>query len=227
MRLLTDRTGVIESGPPPVAWAASSACDAEQRRNSEAVEQGDEAAEVPARIERSGIVTEHVRRLREIVGGEELLQVPSVSVALRDAGGRVLLARHSEGGTWLLPGGAIEPGETPADAALREMWEETGLVVLLTRIVGVFGGPRVRRPVSEWRPYVVRHDGIRGRVECESHEDGEDAVRQPLRHAAGPVRCVVDAPPSAWIGMTDWAGIAGQGDSASGRLLVSRIGITK
>ena len=33
-----------------------------------------------------------------------------------------------------------EPGETPADAAVREAWEETGLVVRLTRLVGVFGG---------------------------------------------------------------------------------------
>ena len=84
---------------------------------------------------------EYVRHLREIVGGDELLQLPSVSVALRDAAGRVLLARHAEGDVWLLPGGTVEPGETPADAALREMWEETRLVVRLTAIVGVFGGP--------------------------------------------------------------------------------------
>jgi ADP-ribose pyrophosphatase YjhB (NUDIX family) len=86
-------------------------------------------------------VPEYVRRLREIVGSSELLQVPSVSIALRDAQGRVLLVRHSEGGVWLLPGGAIEPTEVPADAAVREMFEETGLLVRLTRLVGVFGGP--------------------------------------------------------------------------------------
>ena len=85
-------------------------------------------------------MTEYVRRLRAIVGGDELLQIPSVSVALRDDDGRVLLARHTEGDVWLLPGGAVEPGEAPADAAVREMWEETGLVVRVTRLVGVFGG---------------------------------------------------------------------------------------
>jgi len=42
---------------------------------------------------------------------------------------------------WLLPGGAIEPAETPADAAVREMFEETGLFVRLTGLVGLFGGP--------------------------------------------------------------------------------------
>jgi ADP-ribose pyrophosphatase YjhB (NUDIX family) len=86
-------------------------------------------------------VAEYVRRLRELIGGNELLQVPSVSTALRDVQGRVLVVRHSEGGVWLLPGGAIEPAEVPADAAVREMFEETGLLVRLTRLVGVFGGP--------------------------------------------------------------------------------------
>ena len=86
-------------------------------------------------------MADYVHRLREIVGSEELLQVPSVSIALRDAQGRVLLVRHSEGGVWLLPGGAIEPAEVPADAAVREMVEETGLLVRLTNLVGVFGGP--------------------------------------------------------------------------------------
>jgi len=39
------------------------------------------------------------------------------------------------------PGGGIEPLETPADAAVREVWEETGLHVALTRLVGAYGGP--------------------------------------------------------------------------------------
>ena len=86
-------------------------------------------------------MAEYVQRLRALVGGEELLQVPSVSIALRDPQGRVLMARHAEGGVWVLPGGAIEPTEVPADAAIREMLEETGLMTRLTGLVGVFGGP--------------------------------------------------------------------------------------
>ena len=84
---------------------------------------------------------EYVRHLRALVGADELLQIPSVSIALRDSDGRVLLVRHVEGGVWLLPGGTIEPAELPSDAAVREMFEETGLFVRLTGIVGVFGGP--------------------------------------------------------------------------------------
>ena len=86
-------------------------------------------------------MTDYVHRIRALVGPGELLQLPSVSIAIRDSGGRVLLARHVEGDRWLLPGGAVEPGEAPANAAVREAWEETGLLVRLTRLVGVFGGP--------------------------------------------------------------------------------------
>jgi 8-oxo-dGTP pyrophosphatase MutT (NUDIX family) len=81
-----------------------------------------------------------MQELRDKVGSR-LLLVPSASVAVRDEQGRVLLARHSTGGTWSLPGGAVEPLETPADAAVREVWEEIGITVELTRIVGVYAGP--------------------------------------------------------------------------------------
>ena len=49
---------------------------------------------------------------------------PSTSVIVRDDAGRVLLARHSEGNVWVTPGGAIEPLETPADAAVRKRHDE-------------------------------------------------------------------------------------------------------
>jgi 8-oxo-dGTP pyrophosphatase MutT (NUDIX family) len=85
-------------------------------------------------------MSDYMSELRARVG-HTLLEVPSVSVAARDREGRVLLVLHSEGGAWVLPGGAIEPEETPADAALRETWEETGLLVRLERLAGVCGGP--------------------------------------------------------------------------------------
>jgi 8-oxo-dGTP pyrophosphatase MutT (NUDIX family) len=75
--------------------------------------------------------------------GNDLLVMPSTAVAVRDERGRLLLGRHHNGGVWVLPGGLIEPGELPADAAMREVWEETGLIVRLERIIGVFGGPEL------------------------------------------------------------------------------------
>ena len=84
-------------------------------------------------------MSEYVRALRAKIG-TTVLEVPTVSVITFDARQRVLLVRHVEGDNWTTPGGMIEPYELPADAAVREMWEETGLHVALTHIVGVFGG---------------------------------------------------------------------------------------
>jgi ADP-ribose pyrophosphatase YjhB (NUDIX family) len=73
--------------------------------------------------------------------GKTLLQLPSVSVIVRDSEDRVLLVRHADMGSWTTPGGLVEPQEVPSDAAVRETWEETGLYVRLTRLAGVYGGP--------------------------------------------------------------------------------------
>ena len=83
-------------------------------------------------------MSDYVRRLREKVG-HELLFMPSAHAVIRDDG-RLLLVRHVEG-RWMLPGGAVEPGESPADAVRRECWEEAGVLVEPQRILGVYGGP--------------------------------------------------------------------------------------
>jgi 8-oxo-dGTP pyrophosphatase MutT (NUDIX family) len=49
------------------------------------------------------------------------------SAVVLDETGRVLLHRHKRLGIWLQPGGHLEPGESPADAARRETSEETGI----------------------------------------------------------------------------------------------------
>jgi 8-oxo-dGTP pyrophosphatase MutT (NUDIX family) len=64
----------------------------------------------------------------------------SVGIFARHAG-RVLLIRHRRLGTWLPVGGEIEPGESPLDAARRELLEETGLVGVFPLTAGVDGSP--------------------------------------------------------------------------------------
>jgi 8-oxo-dGTP pyrophosphatase MutT (NUDIX family) len=56
----------------------------------------------------------------------------SVSLFARHRG-RVLLIRHARLGAWLPVGGEIEPGETPLEAARRELFEETGLAGTFAR----------------------------------------------------------------------------------------------
>jgi ADP-ribose pyrophosphatase YjhB (NUDIX family) len=85
-------------------------------------------------------MSDYIRGLRTMIG-TTVLEVPTVSVLTFDDANRVVLVRHAEGNDWTTPGGMIEPYELPADAAVREMWEETGLHVELTRLIGVFGGP--------------------------------------------------------------------------------------
>jgi 8-oxo-dGTP pyrophosphatase MutT (NUDIX family) len=101
-------------------------------------------------------MSDYMRDLRARVG-TSLLEIPSVALAIRDDAGRVLLGRYLADGRWLLPGGCIEPLENPADAALREGHEETGLHLELRRIVGVYGGPlcRVRYPNGDEIAFVA------------------------------------------------------------------------
>jgi len=64
----------------------------------------------------------------------------SVAIFARNSGA-VLLIRHRRLGTWLPVGGEIEPGETPLEAARRELQEETGLVGRFPPTRGVDGSP--------------------------------------------------------------------------------------
>ena len=63
-----------------------------------------------------------------------------VDAAVFDAGGRVLLVRRRDNAHWAMPGGLAEIGQTPAEAVLRELWEEAGLRGRVTRLLGVFDG---------------------------------------------------------------------------------------
>jgi ADP-ribose pyrophosphatase YjhB (NUDIX family) len=68
--------------------------------------------------------------------------VPAATALVPDEHGRVLLIRRSDNGLWALPGGQMDVGERLADAAVREVKEETGLDVEVIGIIGTYTDPR-------------------------------------------------------------------------------------
>jgi len=93
---------------------------------------GDETPRVPG-------YTRH--EFGERIGTTARLRIGAAAAVLD--GERLLLTRRSDNGEWCLPGGAVEPGERPAEAAERETLEETGLSVRVTGLLGVYSDPDV------------------------------------------------------------------------------------
>ncbi len=104
----------------------------------------------------------YLTELRGLIGNR-LLLLPSVAAVVHDDAGKLLLQEKASGEGWSLPAGAIEPGETPQEAIIREVMEETGLAVTPAAILGVFGGRdfRYTYPNGDRVEYVVTLFGCR------------------------------------------------------------------
>lgn len=64
-----------------------------------------------------------------------------VAGIILDQNRRVLLMKRADNGLWGIPSGHVEPGETVEEAIIREIQEETGLVVTVARLIGVYSDP--------------------------------------------------------------------------------------
>ena len=88
--------------------------------------------------------------------------IPCVGAVVTDAQGRLLMIKrgHEPGaGLWSIPGGRIEPGETDAEALVREMLEETNLTVEPGRLLGRVRRPGLRGTVIDIRDYAATVTG--------------------------------------------------------------------
>ncbi len=77
----------------------------------------------------------------ERIGREGVLRPGASALIFDEARERILLTRREDNGRWCLPGGGMDPGESAAEACVREVLEETGLEVKITKLVGIYTSP--------------------------------------------------------------------------------------
>jgi ADP-ribose pyrophosphatase YjhB (NUDIX family) len=88
--------------------------------------------------------------------------IPCVGAVVTDEQGRLLVIQrgHDPGaGLWSIPGGRIEPGETDAQALVRELLEETNLQVKVDRFIGRVQRPGLGGAVIDIRDYAATVTG--------------------------------------------------------------------
>src|SRR5579875_1273570 len=99
-------------------------------------------------------ISAYLRELRRRIGSD-LVLMPAVAALVRDDAGRILVLRQRDGGALSLPAGAVDPGEGPARALVREVEEETGLLVTPTDLAGVVGPRATVYPNGDRVEYTV------------------------------------------------------------------------
>lgn len=82
----------------------------------------------------------YIEGLRRFIGHEKVI-TPGVRAVIRDSAGRVLMQRRGDFGTWGLPAGGMELGESVTAALAREVAEETGLHVISATPFGIYSDP--------------------------------------------------------------------------------------
>jgi len=81
----------------------------------------------------------YLGQLRALAGDRVLLFVGARGL-VRDDAGRILLIRRTDNGVWAMPGGAMELGESIAECAVREVWEETGIRASAAEPFAIYSG---------------------------------------------------------------------------------------
>jgi 8-oxo-dGTP pyrophosphatase MutT (NUDIX family) len=77
----------------------------------------------------------------ERIGRTAQLKLGCAAIIPDDTGRNIVLTRRTDNGRWCLPGGAMDPGESLEECCRREVWEETGLIVRVVRLIGIYSTP--------------------------------------------------------------------------------------
>ncbi len=84
----------------------------------------------------------YVSEMRALIGHKRLL-LAGATVLVLNGRGEILLNLRSDTGTWGIPGGCLESGESLEETAARELYEETGLRAERFTLLDVLSGPEV------------------------------------------------------------------------------------
>jgi 8-oxo-dGTP diphosphatase len=74
---------------------------------------------------------------------------------ITDADDRVLLCLRQDNDLWNLPGGQVESSEAPWEAVIREVQEETGLTVIVEKLVGLYAKPEKNDLVFSYKCQII------------------------------------------------------------------------
>lgn len=80
---------------------------------------------------------DYIKWIRRKVGNEMIILNFSGAIVINTEG-QVLLQRRRDNNAWGFPGGAMELGESAEEAAIREVQEETGLTIVVEKLIGVY-----------------------------------------------------------------------------------------
>ena len=94
-----------------------------------------------------------VLRLREKIGHDPLWMTGVTAVILDDRE-RILLCRRADNGAWTPITGIVDPGEQPADTAVREAEEETGVRIAVEGLASVLSNPPLVFPNGDRAQYI-------------------------------------------------------------------------
>jgi 8-oxo-dGTP pyrophosphatase MutT (NUDIX family) len=85
-------------------------------------------------------------KMAKVIHGDRIGKTAKIrlgcSVTIFDSTGqKIFLTQRTDNNLWCLPGGAVDPGESVAEAAVREVMEEAGLSIQVKRLIGVYSCP--------------------------------------------------------------------------------------